>query len=465
MARQNIDIGVEGNDGTGDSIRNSFRKVNENFSELYAVFGLGGVIGFTNLSDTPSTLLGNEGKVTLVKQDGSGIDFYELVSDAGTNDPANTANSVSFTVTGNRLTVSAATAIATAVSNQATAQATIDQAQDAAIANVAQDLALANFDTEAAFIAADTSSLSAAAIVRVAGNIHTKVTGAIAGTAGSIKDGWEPLVFDTVTDLLASRQSNRTTGAKWSAGGYRYQNATSDATDNHLTTAGGAKLNFADGQIYQAGTEGLPDSMMIGGGVLRNNTALSGWEWLSDSNHVRRGWEPTVTVVNNQLNFDHTETLDQNVTMMWVPDEFYAEAGMWVGASSSTDTTKVSMAMPLSCKISATDSPSFVAGNTYHTANMSVHWALAQYSLSNVSGNFVVGEEVTAAGTTCIVTYVATNRIDVKGKNDGTSRYAPLGETGTVTGGTSGATATISSRTMRKGWCITHLKIAYKQPP
>ena len=28
MAKQEINIGVEGNDGTGDSIRNSFRKAN-----------------------------------------------------------------------------------------------------------------------------------------------------------------------------------------------------------------------------------------------------------------------------------------------------------------------------------------------------------------------------------------------------------------------------------------------------
>ena len=52
MAKQDIDIGVEGNDGTGDSIRESFRKVNENFNELYAVFGAGGQISFTNLGDT-----------------------------------------------------------------------------------------------------------------------------------------------------------------------------------------------------------------------------------------------------------------------------------------------------------------------------------------------------------------------------------------------------------------------------
>ena len=34
MSKQIVDIGVQGNDGTGDSIRESFRKVNENFNEF-----------------------------------------------------------------------------------------------------------------------------------------------------------------------------------------------------------------------------------------------------------------------------------------------------------------------------------------------------------------------------------------------------------------------------------------------
>jgi hypothetical protein len=81
MARQDVDIGVSGNDGTGDSIRESFRKVNENFQELYAVFGIGGQISFTDLSDTPNTYEGNENKVPLVKSDGSGLNLLELASD------------------------------------------------------------------------------------------------------------------------------------------------------------------------------------------------------------------------------------------------------------------------------------------------------------------------------------------------------------------------------------------------
>ena len=59
MAKQNINIGVEGNDGTGDSIRESFRKANENFTELYAVFGVGGSISFRSLSDVPDVLSAN----------------------------------------------------------------------------------------------------------------------------------------------------------------------------------------------------------------------------------------------------------------------------------------------------------------------------------------------------------------------------------------------------------------------
>ena len=37
MAKQIINIGTEGNDNTGDAIREAFSKVNENFTELYAV--------------------------------------------------------------------------------------------------------------------------------------------------------------------------------------------------------------------------------------------------------------------------------------------------------------------------------------------------------------------------------------------------------------------------------------------
>jgi hypothetical protein len=107
MAKQEINIGVEGNDGTGDSIRESFRKVNENFTELYAVFGQGGTISFTTLSATPSqdelentpsradqpTLVGVN-----VGTQGSELKFFKLVSQGFvTGDP--TDNTISFDLT------------------------------------------------------------------------------------------------------------------------------------------------------------------------------------------------------------------------------------------------------------------------------------------------------------------------------------------------------------------------------
>ena len=50
MAKQDVNIGVEGNDGDRDSIRES-PKVNENFQELYAVFTRGLKLDFTTLGD------------------------------------------------------------------------------------------------------------------------------------------------------------------------------------------------------------------------------------------------------------------------------------------------------------------------------------------------------------------------------------------------------------------------------
>jgi len=72
MTQQIIDIGIQGNDGTGDSIRESFNKVNSNFNELYAVFGLGGSISFGKLADAPGNTaytvtgaVGNSATVTV----------------------------------------------------------------------------------------------------------------------------------------------------------------------------------------------------------------------------------------------------------------------------------------------------------------------------------------------------------------------------------------------------------------
>lgn len=88
MARQIIGIGIQGNDGTGDSIRESFRKVNENFSELYGIFG-GETIAFTDLDDAPSSYQANQ--IIISDPDGASLLAKTLVSGPGiqinTTDP------------------------------------------------------------------------------------------------------------------------------------------------------------------------------------------------------------------------------------------------------------------------------------------------------------------------------------------------------------------------------------------
>jgi hypothetical protein len=90
MAKQSIDIGVQGNDGTGDSIREAFRKVNENFTDLYAVFGAGGQITSKQLDDFPSSygsdqvfITNSTGDAVLAKRltNGLGIDIDTSASD------------------------------------------------------------------------------------------------------------------------------------------------------------------------------------------------------------------------------------------------------------------------------------------------------------------------------------------------------------------------------------------------
>lgn len=82
MAKQIIDIGVQGNDGTGDSIRDSFRKVNENFNEIYSIFGQGRItlsqLGDGTLYSGNQLIMGNATGSSLVARTivpGSNIDI------------------------------------------------------------------------------------------------------------------------------------------------------------------------------------------------------------------------------------------------------------------------------------------------------------------------------------------------------------------------------------------------------
>ena len=110
MARQGINIGVEGNDGTGDSIRESFKKTNENFTELYAVFGQGGQISFTSLSDTPNSLTPNT--IPLVDSTGGNVQLVTLASNNALDSNAADTITFSYSQSGKLIISSAFTKVA-----------------------------------------------------------------------------------------------------------------------------------------------------------------------------------------------------------------------------------------------------------------------------------------------------------------------------------------------------------------
>jgi hypothetical protein len=105
MARKQIDIGTIGNDGTGDSIRDSFRKVNDNFRELYSSLGLGERLKFVGLDDTPDSYVGQNDPTTggtpvvTVNNTESGLAFKQLVPGNGI--------SIDFSTNPNEITINA----------------------------------------------------------------------------------------------------------------------------------------------------------------------------------------------------------------------------------------------------------------------------------------------------------------------------------------------------------------------
>jgi hypothetical protein len=105
MARKTIDIGIVGNDGTGDSIRDSFRKVNDNFRELYSSLGLGEKLKFTGLEDAPTTYVGQNDAATgntpvvTVNNTESGLAFKRLTAGNGI--------SIDFTSNPNQISINA----------------------------------------------------------------------------------------------------------------------------------------------------------------------------------------------------------------------------------------------------------------------------------------------------------------------------------------------------------------------
>ncbi len=93
MARKIINIGAIGNDGTGDSIRDSFRSVNDNFRELYSSLGLGEKLTFIGLDDVPDSYFGQEDAIVTVNNTTDGLSFRKLEAGTGIQIEFNDSNS------------------------------------------------------------------------------------------------------------------------------------------------------------------------------------------------------------------------------------------------------------------------------------------------------------------------------------------------------------------------------------
>ena len=80
--KQNINIGLQSNDGTGDSIREAFRKTNENFQILFNYIGAGdGLTFFGSLQDTPNA--GEGTKLIVTDSSGTTLTQVSLIGGQG----------------------------------------------------------------------------------------------------------------------------------------------------------------------------------------------------------------------------------------------------------------------------------------------------------------------------------------------------------------------------------------------
>ena len=99
MVKKVINVGVEGNDATGDPIREAFIKTNENFNELYSFIGQGDGISLTAIQGAPTELLpntilsvvNNGSEVACKSIEGSGITITQ------------TDSKITFTASGSKL--------------------------------------------------------------------------------------------------------------------------------------------------------------------------------------------------------------------------------------------------------------------------------------------------------------------------------------------------------------------------
>jgi hypothetical protein len=81
MVKKIIDVGIVGNDATGDPIRDAFSKTNDNFTELYAALGNSGGLAFTGLVQAPNHLIADN--ILITNHNGTSLLQKSLVAGYG----------------------------------------------------------------------------------------------------------------------------------------------------------------------------------------------------------------------------------------------------------------------------------------------------------------------------------------------------------------------------------------------
>ena len=231
MAKQIINIGIEGNDGTGDAIRDAFRKANENFTELYAVFGQGGQVTFTSLSDTPASLGGSK-YIPITNDAGNAIEMRQVTGGTGMAiDTATDATKIIFNSTG-----------ATVSSDTQPSLGGPLNGNDFAIANIkVTDAAVTDYNTtHGANITIDDLVITK----QYADQRYLKVTGGPSGASGQLRVRDEPADSTEYTLTIQS----------YTSGSLTISNHGFDAGSNGLAfiynSTGNDAVNLTSGTIY-----------------------------------------------------------------------------------------------------------------------------------------------------------------------------------------------------------------------
>jgi hypothetical protein len=89
MAKQAIGIGSSANDGTGDPLRDAMDKVNDNFNEVYALFGNGttlAISGDATVSSGALTIANDAVEQAMIADDAVGADQLASVTASITDD-------------------------------------------------------------------------------------------------------------------------------------------------------------------------------------------------------------------------------------------------------------------------------------------------------------------------------------------------------------------------------------------